>query len=830
MCEDKSKSNELDKITIAGLLHDIGKVVERSYNDEDFKNKKDERFKVQHTYFGIEFLKNELKLNNQDWEDILHHIRCHHSCDNANIETPKRNYISNADNRSSAHDRRKKKDEIYFNNQTDPPKRTPLMPVFITDEKLVIENCYNITAINQKYSFPQEIDGNIPIQNEHYYQEIKRSIENVLKDYNIDKNVIFLVNILEKYTCLVPSTTQKGYYPDISLYDHSKTTAAFATANYLYTTTNRGQKGRVTYILLKCDLSGIQDFIYTISSDDALKTLRARSFYIEFLSEYIADAILAKFELSRANLMSTGGGSFFILLPNINDVQEYIDDLEIKINDWLFENFGNILYIAFDCKPASPNTLKSHIIKFENNELKDNRKKSIKKIWLDLSKEINKKKNQKYKYNLANLFESTLNGTKQCKICRNYFDKLDKNNKCDLCRKFIEFGGELFKGNKYLKIIKNEVKLIKDVENEDETLTLPLPEISLDNKEYFIYDGQSEFQDKDFDKIPIRLNTYYQKKPNSTEAMEFKEIAKQAEGTKKLAVLRMDVDNLGEIFTSDDKYLQDYFAGFTRFHVISRTINDFFKRYVQGICSGQLYEENKDLSQFSVLRKNNEILKRNLTVIYSGGDDLLLVGAWNEVVEVAFDIQEAFKKYTCGTLTLSGAITLHDPTYPVNLMATSSLKALNHAKSKPDKNHIVLFGEQQGVGKGKPYYMAFDWSQADEIKTQVKQLSELDLSRNFIRSVYFHIKNHLHKDDNSFNENKLELIPLVYLLGRHGEKICKAFKDANEKIENWNKLKKNLFEGKQEKYKILEAVFAWLLLLTRESNETKEDKTNDETE
>lgn len=46
------------------------------------------------------------------------------------------------------------------------------------------------------------------------------------------------------------------------------------------------------------------------------------------------------------------------------------------------------------------------------------------------------------------------------------------------------------------------------------------------------------------------------------------------------------------IFTSND-YLHDYYAGFTRYHVISRMINDFFKRYVYGICSGKLYEENK---------------------------------------------------------------------------------------------------------------------------------------------------------------------------------------------------------------------------------------------
>lgn len=35
--------------------------------------------------------------------------------------------------------------------------------------------------------------------------------------------------------------------------------------------------------------------------------------------------------------------------------------------------------------------------------------------------------------------------------------------------------------------------------------------------------------------------------------------------------------------------------------------------------------------------------ERNATIVYSGGDDVFIVGAWNEVIELSIDLQEKFK-------------------------------------------------------------------------------------------------------------------------------------------------------------------------------------------
>jgi CRISPR-associated protein Csm1 len=59
--------------------------------------------------------------------------------------------------------------------------------------------------------------------------------------------------------------------------------------------------------MFSCDISGIQKFIYTISSKGALKGLRSRSFYLEMLLQHVIDCLLDKCGLSRANLIYSGG-------------------------------------------------------------------------------------------------------------------------------------------------------------------------------------------------------------------------------------------------------------------------------------------------------------------------------------------------------------------------------------------------------------------------------------------------------------------------------------------------------------------------------------------
>ena len=105
----------------------------------------------------------------------------------------------------------------------------------------------------------------------------------------------------------IPSSTNKNEVCDISLYIHSKVTAALAACMYEYFSANKikdykkycyDQSGNSefrkqdAFLLVSGDFSGIQDFIYTVPSKGALKSLRGRSFYLEIFMENYIDEIL----------------------------------------------------------------------------------------------------------------------------------------------------------------------------------------------------------------------------------------------------------------------------------------------------------------------------------------------------------------------------------------------------------------------------------------------------------------------------------------------------------------------------------------------------------
>ena len=100
------------------------------------------------------------------------------------------------------------------------------------------------------------------------------------------------------------------------------------------------------FLLYSMDISGIQNFIYSIGDKGALKGLRARSFYLEIMMEHIIDELLEKVSLSRTNLIYTGGGHCYMLLPNTSEVLEILESYEKQVNQRLLETFDISLYIA----------------------------------------------------------------------------------------------------------------------------------------------------------------------------------------------------------------------------------------------------------------------------------------------------------------------------------------------------------------------------------------------------------------------------------------------------------------------------------------------------
>ena len=162
------------------------------------------------------------------------------------------------------------------------------------------------------------------------------------------------------------------------------------------------------------------------------------------------------------------------------------------------------------------------------------------------------------------------------------------------------------------------------------------------------------------------------------------EMAEKAEGIARLGYLRMDADRLGKIFTrvvGEDRTLPRR-AG------LSRQMSYFFKVYLNSLA------ENRDRNIPENFKRLTASDRRNLLFIYAGGDDLFVTGAWNEVVEFAFDVYQCFRAYAGDNpdITISGGIEIARPKYPLYQGAKESRDALDAAKNN-DRDSLGLFGE-----------------------------------------------------------------------------------------------------------------------------------------
>lgn len=183
--------------------------------------------------------------------------------------------------------------------------------------------------------------------------------------------------------------------------------------------------------------------------------------------------------------------------------------------------------------------------------------------------------------------------------------------------------------------------------------------------------------------------------------LEFPALAElNTEGEKKLgypllAVLRMDVDNLGAVFSFGLERENDSesIRSLSRTVNLSRLLNLFFTGYIN-----QLAE------------------KRKIYITYSGGDDLFVVGSWINAVEFAFEVREAFNKFSGGNsnLSVSAGMYLCKENYPIHKAAAHAGSAETSAKnSSPDKDSISLFGKEM------------KWSRAKELLNYGKAIDSL---------------------------------------------------------------------------------------------------------
>lgn len=798
------------EILIKGaLLHDIGKVCYRAMNK-----------RINHSKLGGDFLEQYLKPN-EEAERLLNCVRYHHKdyLQKAKLDKNDLAYIVyEADNIASGMDRRENEGE---EKGFDPKLNLDsIFSVFYSDKEIQVANKYPLIYkdINKAFNYPQK---DISLATNSNYEALLNKIKShfIMKDIN-QISINQLLQILEEGFSYVPSSTNRAEVCDISLYVHSKITSAVASCMKLYFDEqqiqdykkycfNSGSKifrNEKIYLLISGDISGIQDFIYTIPSKGALKTLRGRSLYIDLLLEEFIDEYLEQIGLSRANVLYSGGGHFYILAPNIEDTKKAIDKLQAKMNRWLMENIGINLYLAISTAECSANNLmkseaQGNLFAIVNKKLKDD-------------KTIRYSKDEDFLEYIFNVENEKDTAKKECNICHNLVDKLwiynsDEEIACEFCLNLYKLGQDILTQD--LVFVISEEKIDGGIKIFGKDKDLYMYAVNIEDIDMFkgkilrIYSKNNLLEND----LAIRLYLAdYSAKNENDEVMTFDDLAKSSckidKGIKRLGVLRLDIDDLGIAFSSgfvsDKDKIEDNlrYATLSRYADLSKDISMFFKVAINKICAGDLIGcvdfEEKAFNIFGIAKAQ----KRKVNIIYAGGDDLFLVGAWDEVLEVAIDINRAFKQFTNGKLTLSAGMAMFSPTYPISKMAEIAGLLVQMSKNRKDKNSIALFGMETNLKANGQLECKHIYTWADfEMKVCKEKMNYLLARLSFDgdkfnklsvgKSLIYRLMDLIQLAD----EDKLNIARFAYVLARmqpkqdKDEQKRKVYEDFVSKMYQW---------------------------------------------
>ena len=495
------------------------------------------------------------------------------------------------------------------------------------------------------------------------YDLIVEALEKEFEKFDFSQSEIdALLNLLESSLSYVPVSTKTKELSDISLATDSRLTAGFALAieEYLADKNCRDYEkvlrqdleafySEKAFLLASFDLSGIQDFIYNIATAGAAEQLKARSLYLDFMGEHIADSLLEKLELTRANLLYVGGGHAYFILPNTKKARETLARFEAGFNQFLVKHFQTSLYVAFGWSPFSVNDMTTTLADYR-------------KVYQTTSRMISQKKISRYDAKiLLELNQGGKSSQRECAICHSV-EKLTKHKEqevCHICAGMYRFSQEI---QERFYIVNNEKGL------------------PIGPGAYIRGVSKNELSHENWSRVYVK-NSFATDILKATHVFvgdyKYDEICKYAklsqdsetgQGIKRLAVVRLDVDDLGAAFMAGFSYQgQGKYNTLARSATFSRSMSLFFKVYI---------------NQFAKDKK--------LSIIYAGGDDVFAIGSWQDIIEFTICLRQNFIKWTNGKLSLSAGIGLFPDKTPVSLMAEVTGK-LEEAAKDNDKDSISLF-------------------------------------------------------------------------------------------------------------------------------------------
>ncbi len=643
---------EVDLIALAGLLHDIGKFRQRcGYKDDlsDFElgfaicdKQKCSYIHAAHSAKAIE----EIGLGSI--KDLISIASSHHKKNLKSFEE----IVQKADRFASSLDRKESLEEVKQKDFIEVALQTPFSYIYLENKPTVFY--YPLQKFEQSIKITSQKRTNTEEVYKKLYSDFISEAKKLNLTFEKSNDFLKLKSLLEKYTTFIPSSSYKTY-PDVSLFDHLLATSAIAVA------IKRGDGEN--FSLIQGDFTSIQSFIFSKfgeSNKYQAKILRAKSLFVNISTELIALKICKELDLNPLSIVLNAGGKFTILSHKLSS--EDLEKLK-NIKNWVNKNFEEINFLQTKFVIKSTDFTKES---FKLGKFAD----IFKKLAYEFEKEklrfIPKK----------DIFEEYINDASNgiCEICGIVPLKNEKSGKiCKYCSKFKEIGEKLPKA-KYINFNLDDLLSIHLSEKESNEYSLgfanhPIKRVAnvvpkfkssdIHNPKYKNITQENEII-KDGIKSFYHIANDGYKIDNNGELL----------GKNYLAILKADIDNLGEIFIRGFNHEKNE-ATFSRILYLSRMIDYFFTNILM-----------------------NFIKDKNVYTVFAGGDDLFLIGHYEDIIKTYKWIVEELKEYTKNDdFHLSAGINLSRANVPIPLMAEFAEDELDRAKAiDSGKNAITIFG------------------------------------------------------------------------------------------------------------------------------------------
>lgn len=714
------EKNELEMLVLGALLHDIGKFAQRaevplSQTTRQMENQVCKvyqgRYSHRHVLWTSEFFElyaGHLFLGMSPKKDTVANLAMYHH----RPETKLHELVQLADCLSSGSDRHESEDEEAGKDR-EQYKKTRMHAIFdyLRLDELGNEqpqSRYELDPLDgdAENVFPTPVQHLSPAEGTklvNAYGELWDAFREDLDRLAAStpqRFIVSLLGLLEKYTWCIPSSTM--HRPDISLFDHAKTTAAIAAALYLFHTDparNDLDTARLSvhaednrFKLLVGDLSGIQDYIFNISNvgvGGTAKRLRARSFFLSALTEIASQRVLRAFNLPLTNLVIASGGKFYLLLPNTAEADALIAMLKTDFDCWCVTELNgevvvNLAAVDFSC--ADFLTF-NNVLRRVNDQLQQVKNRPFANHLSDQER-----------WRVENFFvdhSPFANDEKLCHCCgRHPGREQDDIVTCRSCNQDVELGTDLARatGVQFFSDATGRYKVLGG------SFSLLRPGAAPAKEAWLV----QPFNHWDFSSVDAALRPRFfanhiplftEETCRYCEASTCKDrgqarigqpkffscLAEASRGRKLLGVFKADVDNLGLIFINGFQSEQE--RSISRITTLSRQLDAFFTGRVDYLLRSEF---------------------QDIYTVYAGGDDLLVLGPWSTVLRFAQKLRDEFAAFTSHNpaFTLSAGIALVKPRLPIYAAIETADDLLDTAKDhaalgeESGKNQVAILGDR----------------------------------------------------------------------------------------------------------------------------------------